>query len=94
MTSFPLDSCHSSGTALTVKKDAVQKHKKNFKDANINGIDDDEEVENDKSLGTAAAMQALKMFSSGQAGGKQSQGTFITLAMTEAVKVGGYFIPF
>jgi len=66
----------------------VKKHQKNFKDANNNGInDDDEEVENDKSLGAAAAMQALKMFSSGQAQGKQSQGAFMAQAMAEAAKL-------
>jgi hypothetical protein len=61
---------------------AVKKHKKNFKD------EDDDEVEDSKSLGTAAAMQALKMFSQGDTGGsKQSQGAFMAMAMAEAVKL-------
>jgi hypothetical protein len=39
-------------------------------------------------MGAAAAMQALKMFSSGQAGGQsQSQSQFIGLAMGEASKL-------
>ncbi len=39
-------------------------------------------------MGAAAAMQALKMFSSGQAGGQsQSQSQFIALAMAEASKL-------
>lgn len=62
--------------------DAVKKHKKFF------GDDDDDEKADDKGLGAAAAMQALKMFSSGDTGGqKQSQGGFMGLAMAEASRV-------
>lgn len=39
-------------------------------------------------MGSAAAMQALKLFSSGQAGGQsQSQSQFVALAMAEASKL-------
>lgn len=38
-------------------------------------------------MGSAAAMQALKMFSGGQSGGNQSQSAFIGLAMSEASKL-------
>ncbi|KAK2030192.1 hypothetical protein LX32DRAFT_638388 [Colletotrichum zoysiae] len=80
-------------SALTQKKtqlrnedidedDAVKKHKKFF------GDDDDDEKADDKGLGAAAAMQALKMFSSGETGGqKQSQGGFAGLAMAEASRL-------
>ncbi|KAK1702901.1 hypothetical protein BDP67DRAFT_585014 [Colletotrichum lupini] len=62
--------------------EAVNKHKKYF------GDDDDDEKADDKGLGAAAAMQALKMFSSGQTGGqKQSQGGFAGLAMAEASRL-------
>jgi hypothetical protein len=64
--------------------DAVKKHKKNFKDEQV----DDDGAEDSKSLGTAAAMEALKRFTQGDTdGGKQSQGAFISFAMAEAVKV-------
>ncbi|KAK6214709.1 hypothetical protein QIS74_07728 [Colletotrichum tabaci] len=64
--------------------DAVKKHKKFFGDDD----DDDDEKADDKGLGAAAAMQALKMFSSGQTGGqKQSQGGFAGLAMAEASRL-------
>ncbi|KAJ0351381.1 hypothetical protein COL154_004773 [Colletotrichum chrysophilum] len=67
--------------------DAVKKHKKFF------GDDDDGEKADDKGLGAAAAMQALKMFSSGETGGqKQSQGGFMGLAMAEASRVSLYFL--
>jgi hypothetical protein len=63
---------------------AVKKHKKNFK----KDEDDDDEVEDDKALGTAAAIQALQLFTQGQTGeNKQSQGTFMALAMAEATKL-------
>ncbi|KAK2004799.1 hypothetical protein LX36DRAFT_706095 [Colletotrichum falcatum] len=80
-------------SALTQKKtqlrnedidedDAVKKHKKFF------GDDDDDEKADDKGLGAAAAMQALKMFTSGETGGqKQSQGGFAGLAMAEASRL-------
>lgn len=38
-------------------------------------------------MGSAAAMQALKMFTSGQAGGSNSQSQLIGLAMGEASKL-------
>ncbi|KAF9870259.1 hypothetical protein CkaCkLH20_12345 [Colletotrichum karsti] len=61
---------------------AVNKHKKFF------GDDEDDEKADDKGLGAAAAMQALKMFSSGDTGGqKQSQGGFMGLAMAEASRL-------
>ncbi|KAJ3949544.1 uncharacterized protein N0V96_000664 [Colletotrichum fioriniae] len=64
--------------------EAVNKHKKYFGDDD----DDDDEKADDKGLGAAAAMQALKMFSSGQTGGqKQSQGGFAGLAMAEASRL-------
>ncbi|KAJ0316607.1 hypothetical protein COL5a_011512 [Colletotrichum fioriniae] len=65
--------------------EAVNKHKKYFGD---DDDDDDDEKADDKGLGAAAAMQALKMFSSGQTGGqKQSQGGFAGLAMAEASRL-------
>jgi hypothetical protein len=60
--------------------DAVKKHKQNYKD-------DDDDAADEKSLGAAAAMQALKMFNQGETGGKQSKGAFLGLAMSEASKV-------
>ncbi|KAK1458854.1 hypothetical protein CCUS01_09108 [Colletotrichum cuscutae] len=70
--------------------EAVNKHKKYFGDDD----DDDDEKADDKGLGAAAAMQALKMFSSGQTGGqKQSQGGFAGLAMAEASS-GEFLSPF
>lgn len=39
------------------------------------------------SLGSAAALQALKQFTQGATGGNQSQGAFLGLAMSEASKV-------
>lgn len=81
------------------EEDAVRKHKKFFADEDEDGNEADS-----GSLGTAAAMQALKLFSSGQAvpeegagagagaeagmGKAQSHGTFMALAMSEATKVG------
>lgn len=72
---------------IFVKTDAVKKHKKFF------GDDDDGEKADDKGLGAAAAMQALKMFSSGETGGqKQSQGGFMGLAMAEASRVSLFLL--
>ena len=71
---------------LTIEKcssatDAVNQHKKFF------GGDDDGKPADSSGVGAAAAMQALKMFSGGQASGS-SQGQFMALAMSEASKVG------
>jgi len=59
---------------------AVKKHKQNYKD------DDDDDAD-EKSLGAAAAIQALKMFNQGETGEKQSKGAFLGLAMSEASKL-------
>lgn len=70
------------GLIFLAAAEAVKKHKKFF------GDDDDDEKADDKGLGAAAAMQALKLFSSGDTGGqKQSQGGFAGLAMAEASRV-------
>jgi hypothetical protein len=61
------------------EQDAVKKHKKAYVD------DDDDEDEN--VLGAAAALQALKLFNSGETGEKQSKGAFLGLAMSEASKL-------
>lgn len=63
--------------------DAVNKHKKYFVD------NDDNEQADSRSLGAAAAMQALKKFNSGEedkSSGK-SESKFLALAMAEASKV-------
>jgi hypothetical protein len=62
----------------------VKKHKKAYVD------DDDEEDEN--VLGAAAALQALKLFNSGETGEKQSKGAFLGLAMSEASKVSSSLV--
>jgi hypothetical protein len=66
---------------LSLLVDAIDKHKNVYKDEGGN--------HDENSLGTAAAMQALKMFNQGE--GKQSggggQGAFLSLAMGEASKV-------
>lgn len=56
----------------------MKKHKKQY--------DDDDDADED-SLGTAAALQALKKFNSGETGEKQGKGAFLGLAMSEASKV-------
>ncbi|KAI0895773.1 hypothetical protein F4806DRAFT_69098 [Annulohypoxylon nitens] len=65
--------------------DAVKQHKRFF------GRDDDDGDEaDDRSMGSAAAMQALKMFSGGQSGNSHesnSQSAFVGLAMAEASKL-------
>lgn len=69
---------------LTVifRTEAVNSHRKFFGDG------DDNDDADDRSMGSAAAMQALKMFSGGQSsGGSQSQSAFIGLAMSEASKL-------
>ena len=62
-------------------EDAIKKHKKTY-------VDDDDDKADARSLGTAAAMQALKMFNQGETGGKQSKGALLGLALSEASKVG------
>ncbi|KAI0103487.1 hypothetical protein F4814DRAFT_98705 [Daldinia grandis] len=64
--------------------DAVKQHKRFFE------RDDDDNDADDKSLGSAAAMQALKLFTSGQsesAHESSSQSAFVGLAMAEASKL-------
>ncbi|KAI0009459.1 hypothetical protein F4779DRAFT_373357 [Xylariaceae sp. FL0662B] len=65
--------------------DAVTQHKRYF------GRDDEDENEaDDRSMGSAAAMQALKMFTGGQSGSSHesnSQSAFVGLAMAEASKL-------
>ncbi|KAI3319624.1 hypothetical protein HD806DRAFT_256514 [Xylariaceae sp. AK1471] len=64
--------------------EAVRTHKKYFQ-----GEDDDDDAD-DRSMGSAAAMQALKMFSGGQSGNtaqSSSQSAFVALAMGEASKL-------
>jgi hypothetical protein len=65
-----------------VATDAVRNHRKFF------GGDDNDSDATSGGMGAAAAMQALKMFSGGQANtGSQSQNAFIGLAMSEASKL-------
>ncbi|KAI8965401.1 hypothetical protein F5Y11DRAFT_9231 [Daldinia sp. FL1419] len=64
--------------------DAVKQHRRFFE------RDDDDNDADDKSLGSAAAMQALKLFTSGQGGNSHessSQSAFVGLAMAEASKL-------
>ncbi|OTA91154.1 hypothetical protein M434DRAFT_397412 [Hypoxylon sp. CO27-5] len=64
--------------------DAVKQHKRFFE------RDDDEDEADDRSMGSAAAMQALKMFTGGQSGNtaeSSSQSAFVGLAMAEASKL-------
>ncbi|KEY71154.1 hypothetical protein S7711_00977 [Stachybotrys chartarum IBT 7711] len=61
------------------EQDAVNKHKKTY--------DDDDDDNDEDTLGKAAAIQALKLFNQGETGGKQSQGAFLGLAMSEASKL-------
>ncbi|KAI1656849.1 hypothetical protein F4813DRAFT_362044 [Daldinia decipiens] len=65
--------------------DAVKQHKRFFE-----RDDDNDNEADDKSLGSAAAMQALKLFTSGQSGSaneSSSQSAFVGLAMAEASKL-------
>lgn len=69
--------------------DAINKHKKSY-------IDGDEHEEDSKSLGTAAAMNALKLFTQGETGNQQGKGAFLGLALSEASKVcnlGCFYCP-
>lgn len=58
--------------------DAIKKHKKAY--------EDDEDDEDENMLGTAAALQAIKLFNSGETE-KQGKGALLGLAMSEASKV-------
>ncbi|KAK7223632.1 hypothetical protein V2G26_011635 [Clonostachys chloroleuca] len=62
------------------EQDAINKYKKSY-------VDKDEDEENEKSLGTAAAMHALKLFNNGETGDKQGKGAFLGLALSEASKL-------
>ncbi|KAI0198256.1 hypothetical protein F4808DRAFT_262760 [Astrocystis sublimbata] len=67
------------------EEEAVRTHQQYFKGDDDNGRDAD-----DRSMGSAAAMQALKMFTGGESGntGKtSSQSAFVALAMAEASKL-------
>lgn len=48
---------------MLLREEAVRTHKKYFRDD-----DDDDNDADDRSMGSAAAMQALKMFTSGESG--------------------------
>ncbi|KAM0441015.1 hypothetical protein ACHAPT_000320 [Fusarium lateritium] len=65
------------------EEDAIKKHKKTY--------DDSEDEEDDKSMGTAAALQALKLFNKGETkssgSSSSSQSAFLGLAMAEASKL-------
>ncbi|RFU75560.1 beta-flanking [Trichoderma arundinaceum] len=61
------------------EQDAIRKHKETYEQDNDN-LDS-------SSLGSAAALQALKKFTQGETGGNQSQGAFLGLAMSEASKL-------
>ncbi|KAL9948585.1 hypothetical protein D7B24_000931 [Verticillium nonalfalfae] len=63
--------------------DVLSKYKKFF-----GGEDQRDEKADDKGLGAAAALQALKLFNSGETKGqKDTQGGFLALAMAEASKL-------
>ena len=71
------------------RSDAVKQHKRYYDEADGDEADD-------RSLGSAAAMQALKLFSGGQSGSApegNSKSAFIGLAMGEASKVHPITIP-
>lgn len=85
---FPVSSYYpptlSSPTpmVLTCVKDAVRSHRSFF------GSDPEPATASPQSMGTAAAMQALKLFNNGASQGKStSQSAFIALAMAEASKL-------
>ncbi|KAI0141536.1 hypothetical protein GGR57DRAFT_406128 [Xylariaceae sp. FL1272] len=63
------------------EEEAVRAHRKHFE-----GGDDGSEADS-KSIGSGAAMQALKMFSGSSSGESQSKSAFIGLAMSEASKL-------
>ncbi|KAI1434089.1 hypothetical protein GGR50DRAFT_664783 [Xylaria sp. CBS 124048] len=65
--------------------EAVRSHKQYYSEGGNDGYEAD-----DRSMGSAAAMQALKMFIGGQSGNtaeQSSQGAFVGLAMAEASKL-------
>lgn len=65
------------------EEDAVKQHRRHYE------ADDDNEVD-DRSMGSAAAMQALKLFSGGGSGSTasgNSQSAFVGIAMAEASKL-------
>ncbi|KAK3309525.1 uncharacterized protein B0T15DRAFT_515716 [Chaetomium strumarium] len=73
------------------EEDAVQSHRKFF---GLGGSEPaaHEQQASSSSLGSAAAMQALKLFTSGETGassaqGSQSQSAFVGLAMAQAAKL-------
>ncbi|KAF4988337.1 hypothetical protein FDECE_15094 [Fusarium decemcellulare] len=65
------------------EEDAIKQHKQAY--------DSENEEEDNKSMGTAAAIQALKLFNKGEAqsgsGSSSSQSAFLGLAMAEASKL-------
>lgn len=65
--------------------DAISKHKQTY--------EQDADNLDSHSLGSAAALQALKKFTQGETGSNQSQGAFLGLAMSEASKVSDYSSP-
>lgn len=67
------------------EEDAVKNHKKEYKEGGDKDADE-------KSMGTAAAVQALKLWNQGEAGDKQDKGSFLGLAMSEASKVSPMFL--
>lgn len=62
------------------EQDAVKNHQKEYKEGGDKNADE-------KTMGTAAAIQALKLWNQGAAGDKQDKGSFLGLAMSEASKV-------
>ncbi|KAL7939483.1 hypothetical protein V8C35DRAFT_286766 [Trichoderma chlorosporum] len=61
------------------EQDAIRQHQQTYQQGADN-LDS-------RSLGSAAAMQALKKFTQGETGGNQSQSAFLGLAMSEASKL-------
>ncbi|KAL7943099.1 hypothetical protein V8C42DRAFT_329687 [Trichoderma barbatum] len=61
------------------EQDAIRKHKETY--------EQDADNLDSHSLGSAAALQALKKFTQGETGGNQSQGAFLGLALSEASKL-------
>ncbi|GFP56571.1 hypothetical protein TASIC1_0007006300 [Trichoderma asperellum] len=61
------------------EQEAIRKHQETYNQDSSNL--------SSNSLGSAAAMQALKKFTQGETGGNQSQGAFLGLALSEASKL-------
>ncbi|KAK4059442.1 hypothetical protein Trihar35433_10903 [Trichoderma harzianum] len=61
------------------EQDAIRKHQETYEQGADNL--------SSGSLGSAAALQALKKFTQGETGGNQSQGAFLGLALSEASKL-------